>query len=968
MNQQRSRRFRSAQEARDAKNLEVGIRERLVKEGVKLPKMKDGWDSNVITPGTTFMRNLSKHIRKYIEDRMLTHPAWANIQVIFSDASIPGEGEHKIMEHIRVQRSDMGYDPNMVHVLHGLDADLIMLALATHEVNFYISREEVTFGRRSAQMSEKRKNESGFTDAQALLDDEVGPEAMDMIENKGTPLQRLSVPILREYLEYEFEELLERVPFTADLERVIDDVVFMCFFVGNDFLPHLPSLDIRDGALDYLFNVYKRILPKLGGYITNHGGDVDLSRVNVLMKEVAKVEDYVFQQRYQSEEREKKQREDSKHRREMGLGRVNPNADRSKPPEIQKARVGKAARAMGGKAPPSGVALGRGHEYKENARKKLKVSHSGSISGNGNVEALHIRFNDKGEEEKVVTKKESVEPEEKEDKSSKCGKRKKPSPKDDDSDADMWGSGDESTDTDEDSSKEESDVEEVSEEDKTKALTIIKSEMKDMTRQQLEKHKNEVEDNVRLHQPGWKDRYYKDKCKADDVSENGGRTHLFKQYIIGLIWVMKYYYCGVPSWKWYYPFHYAPFASDLVDMHTWFSPEDLTFDQGTPFLPVEQLLSVLPNDSAHCVPRESRWLMGDNESPIIDYYPKEVPCDPNGKAMPWLWVVLLPFIDETRLLAALRPTIKRWSKDEIKCNERGEGDGLYYARKKKCNLKVFSKDEETNKRKLPSDKHKGLCMGFVTNVKLVKSSVYRAIFEEPPHKPHRSIVYGKIPPKQLTPDDWQIRRPRLNRGGFSIAYMGGVENHQHEQRHGHKLYKHQNNHYNPNQLLPPNVQWQQGMGSNKGYNNHHRGNNHRVNNRRHNNQHRQPQHQYPRDPFHHNQRQNSHYPPQQQHYHQQSFHNPHMQRQWTQHAPPTHIPPPNHQRNRHPPPVAVAQPIQSHYSFNQSGAGGAEHQSHHRAVPPPPPTSRSGVDPSLMKSLRSQLANTIKQNRDGRKR
>ena len=234
MNQQRSRRFRSAQEAREKKELEEDLKRGLIEAGHEFVKSKqDPWDSNVITPGTKFMLNLSEYVRFYIRKRISTDPAWKKITVIFSDASVPGEGEHKIMAHIRHQRTQTNYNPNLVHCLHGLDADLIMLALATHEAHFYILREEVLFGRRGAEEAEKKRNESGFADAQRMMDEAAGVEAMQLEENRGKTLQRISVPILRNYLENEFR-VCANVPFReVSFERLVDDIVFLCFFVGE---------------------------------------------------------------------------------------------------------------------------------------------------------------------------------------------------------------------------------------------------------------------------------------------------------------------------------------------------------------------------------------------------------------------------------------------------------------------------------------------------------------------------------------------------------------------------------------------------------------------------------------------------------------------------------------------------------------------------------------------------------------
>jgi 5'-3' exoribonuclease 2 len=144
-------------------------------------------------------------------------------------------------------------------------------------------------------------------------------------------------------------------------------------------------------------------------------------------------------------------------------------------------------------------------------------------------------------------------------------------------------------------------------------------------------------------------------------------NRIVKHYVEGFCWVLLYYYQGCPSWTWYYPYHFAPFASDFEQI----SDLDITFSKGTPFKPAEQLMGVLPAASQTLIAKPFRHLMTNEDSPIIDFYPEDFQIDMNGKKMLWQGVALLPFIDEVRLLDAMRPLYAELNEEDRARNEMG---------------------------------------------------------------------------------------------------------------------------------------------------------------------------------------------------------------------------------------------------------------------------------------------------------
>ncbi|XP_010533698.1 PREDICTED: 5'-3' exoribonuclease 3-like [Tarenaya hassleriana] len=589
MNQQRSRRFRSAKDASDAAAEEERLREEFEREGRKLPPKVDSqvFDSNVITPGTDFMAVLSIALQYYIHLRINYDPGWKNIKVILSDANVPGEGEHKIMSYIRLQRNLPGYDPNTRHCLYGLDADLIMLALATHEVHFSILREVVfTPGQQDkcflcGQMGHLAADCEGKAKRKAGEFDEKG-DANGVVKK---PYQFLHVWTLREYLEHEMR--IPNPPFELDLERIVDDFIFICFFVGNDFLPHMPTLEIREGALNLLMAVYKKEFRSLGGYLTN-GCKPNLKRVEHFIQAVGSFEDKIFQKRARLHQRQ---------------------AERIKREKVQTKRLDDAAPTV---QPDTIVPVARFH----GSRLASAPTPSPFQSNDGiSPPPQKVRRLSSGSSIGAAIV----------------------------------------------------DVENSLESDENENKEALKTKLKDLLREKSDAFNSETpeEDKVKLGEPGWRERYYEEKFSAKTPEEMERiRKDVVLKYTEGLCWVMHYYYEGVCSWQWFYPYHYAPFASDLKDL----GELDIKFKLGTPFKPFNQLLGVFPAASSHALPEHYRTLMMDPVSPIIDFYPTDFEVDMNGKRYSWQGIAKLPFIDESRLLAAVAEVEDTLTEEEKRRN------------------------------------------------------------------------------------------------------------------------------------------------------------------------------------------------------------------------------------------------------------------------------------------------------------
>lgn len=235
LNQQRNRRYMSAFQSSlsNEKNTYV-------------------WNTSAITPGTNFMQELGITINK----RFVNPQEFGLDSIIVSASDECGEGEHKIYEYIR---DNAAYHKDTYTVIYGLDADLIMLTLNHLHIseNMFLFRETPEFIRN--------------------LDKTLSPNEMYLLD----------IPLFARTIINELSINKE----TIDIESlslkndIIFDYIFLCFFLGNDFLPHFPALNIRTNGINRLIDAYKTVFTKKDETLTK---DRD-----IIWKNVWKLIDYL---------------------------------------------------------------------------------------------------------------------------------------------------------------------------------------------------------------------------------------------------------------------------------------------------------------------------------------------------------------------------------------------------------------------------------------------------------------------------------------------------------------------------------------------------------------------------------------------------------------------------------------------------------------------------------------------------
>lgn len=172
-------------------------------------------------------------------------------------------------------------------------------------------------------------------------------------------------------------------------------------------------------------------------------------------------------------------------------------------------------------------------------------------------------------------------------------------------------------------------------------------------------------------------------------------------YILANIILFCFYFFKIR----YYPYHYGPFASDFQNLQN----VTIEFDQNTkPFTPFEQMMATFSPRNAEYLPEKWRPLMTNEDSRIIEFYPKEFEIDPNGKTRRSQYIAKLTFVDENKLLQALQPFYSTLTDEEKERNKLG--NNLLFVHKNNSSYKQWKDLYTQNNQKITFN---GILPGYI---------------------------------------------------------------------------------------------------------------------------------------------------------------------------------------------------------------------------------------------------------------
>ena len=257
LDQQRNRRY-------------LSMLEKTIKKKLNMPESVF-WNSTAITPGTSFMNKLGRYITQYYKNKETRY----NVKkIIISTSDDVGEGEHKIFQYIR---DNADFHKNHTTLVYGLDADLIMLALN----HLPITRKLYLF--REAPEFVKSINRNLSPDETYILDIPKLANAIILTMNNNRP------------------------PNNLQQKNRLYDYIFLSFLLGNDFLPHFPSVNIRTSGIHILIDAYQETMGKTNNNLTN-GKKIYWGNVRQFVKYLAKDEWHNLTSEYKVRARWEKRR------------------------------------------------------------------------------------------------------------------------------------------------------------------------------------------------------------------------------------------------------------------------------------------------------------------------------------------------------------------------------------------------------------------------------------------------------------------------------------------------------------------------------------------------------------------------------------------------------------------------------------------------------------------------------------